>query len=74
MHIRETLSPQEFEHALRAKGAYYHIHHPGLGGEPVLLPDDDPTERRGNYGELPGSAHASQMGAADPRSRRQQRS
>ena len=28
MHIRETLSPQEFEHALRAKGAYYHIHHP----------------------------------------------
>lgn len=50
MHIRETLSPQEFEHALRAKGAYYHIHHPyhiamhngeasreqiGLGGEPV---------------------------------------
>ena len=89
MHIRETLSPQEFEHALRAKGAYYHIHHPyhiamhngeasreqiRLGGEPVLLPDDDPTERRGNYGELPGSAHASQMGAADPRSRRQQRS
>ncbi|MWT63421.1 pyrroloquinoline quinone biosynthesis protein C, partial [Escherichia coli] len=28
MHIRETLSPQEFEHALRAKGAYCHIHHP----------------------------------------------
>ena len=22
MHIRETLSPQEFEHALRAKGEY----------------------------------------------------
>lgn len=28
MQIRETLSPQAFEQALREKGAYYHIHHP----------------------------------------------
>lgn len=28
MHITETLSPALFEQALRAKGAYYHIHHP----------------------------------------------
>ena len=27
MQIRETLSPQAFEQALREKGAYYHIHH-----------------------------------------------
>ncbi len=28
MLITDTLSPQAFEEALRAKGAFYHIHHP----------------------------------------------
>lgn len=28
MHIYETLTPELFEQALRAKGNYYHIHHP----------------------------------------------
>ncbi len=28
MIITEALSPEAFEQALRAKGAYYHIHHP----------------------------------------------
>ncbi|MEH2758082.1 pyrroloquinoline quinone biosynthesis protein C, partial [Klebsiella pneumoniae] len=27
MLITDTLSPQAFEEALRAKGAFYHIHH-----------------------------------------------
>ncbi|MCX2581516.1 pyrroloquinoline quinone biosynthesis protein C, partial [Klebsiella pneumoniae] len=28
MLITDTLSPQDFEEALRAKGAFYHIPHP----------------------------------------------
>ncbi|PLO71123.1 pyrroloquinoline quinone biosynthesis protein C, partial [Klebsiella pneumoniae] len=28
MLITDTLSPQAFEEALRANGAFYHLHHP----------------------------------------------
>lgn len=60
------LTPPAFEAALRAKGAYYHIHHPyhiamhngeatreqiqWLGGQPVLLPDQHSDQRRGDHG------------------------
>ncbi|STU71673.1 coenzyme PQQ synthesis protein C [Klebsiella variicola] len=66
MLITDTLSPQAFEEALRAKGAFYHIHHPyhiamhngeatreqiqGWVAKPVLLPDHHSAERRGDYG------------------------
>ena len=44
-----------------------------VGWRTGLLPDHHSAERRGDYGQLPGCADPAQMGAADPRPRRQPR-
>src|SRR5690606_2310769 len=46
---------------------------PGLGREPLLLPDQYPAQGCGDPVELPGPQRAPPMGAARPRSRRSRR-
>ncbi|STT16851.1 coenzyme PQQ synthesis protein C [Klebsiella pneumoniae] len=89
MLITDTLSPQAFEEALRAKGAFYHIHHPyhiamhngdatreqiqGWVANRFYYQTTIPLKDAAIMANLPGCANPAQMGAADPRPRRQPR-
>ena len=83
---RPRWSAEEFEAKLRDKGTSYHIYHPfhvmmaegkltqkqiaGLGRQPLLLPDRDPGEGRGDPVQLPGPRDPPRVDPAHPRPRR----